>query len=366
MQARQTRHDVVVVGGRVAGAMTAARLAARGRSVLVLESRERLSGTLSTHFFRGDGLVRGLAEVGVLEQVLATGAPPLTCQYSYSGGGDVPTIGPPQEPGTAGFCLSVRREALDALLASHVSRVPGVTFRTGVKVVDVLRREGAVAGVRDESGDEHFASVVVGADGRRSRVARLVRANVHERHPAARVMYYRYVTEWTGPQAGCPDGAEFSLLDNEQVYVFPSDRKTACVALTVGLDRYTEASSHPEHFFDTRIKAHHGIWPRLRRSVQRGRIFVGPLQDSVIRQAAGPGWALVGDAGTYQDPWTGFGMDTAARQAEVLAQTLLPNPAEWNDSYSIARDGVTLERFTATVTAAPDLSTLVRTRKPTP
>ena len=46
--------------------------------------------------------------------------------------------------------------------------------------------------------------------------------------------------------------------------------------------------------------------------------------------AAGPGWALVGDAGAYQDPWSGRGMDTAARQAAALAATLTEDPAVWN------------------------------------
>lgn len=79
----------------------------------------------------------------------------------------------------------------------------------------------------------------------------------------------------------------------------------------------------------------------------------------MIRSAAGPGWALVGDAGTYQDPWTGYGMDTAARQAEALAETLTADRAGWEESYGAARDRVTLDRFTMTVTAAPDLSTLL-------
>jgi 2-polyprenyl-6-methoxyphenol hydroxylase-like FAD-dependent oxidoreductase len=38
-----------------------------------------------------------------------------------------------------------------------------------------------------------------------------------------------------------------------------------------------------------------------------------------IRQAAGPGWALVGDAGYHRDPITGHGMTDAFRDAELLA-----------------------------------------------
>jgi flavin-dependent dehydrogenase len=354
-----SRHDAIIVGGRVGGALTAARLAERGMSVLVLESSHFPSATLSTHFFRGDGLVRGLAEIGVLDRVLTTGAPRLTREYFYVDGEAEPAVNPPQEPGEVGFCLSVRRETLDAVVATHVAAAPLIDFRTGTKVVDVLDEDGAITGVRDAAGAAHTAPLTVGADGRRSSVARWVEAGVDQSHAAARVMYYRYFEGWTGPGGGPVDGPEFSLLDNELAYVFPSDGGTACVALTVLLERDNEGATGTPEFFQSRLEEHRGLWPRIEAAEPLGKIFVGPPQDSVIRQAAGPGWALVGDAGTYQDPWTGFGMDTAARQAEALAEVVTPDPSEWNDAYAAVRDSVTLDRFTMTVTMAPDLRQLL-------
>ena len=70
--------DVVVVGGRIAGCLTAIGLATRGVSVRLLESRDFPSDRSSTDFFRGDGLVRALDEIGVLDEVLATGVPTST------------------------------------------------------------------------------------------------------------------------------------------------------------------------------------------------------------------------------------------------------------------------------------------------
>ena len=355
MAVADTRHDAIVVGGRVGGALTAARLADHGLSVLVLESSHFPSDTLSTHFFRGDGLVRGLAEIGALEEALDTGAPRLTREYFYVGGQPEPDVNPPQEPGEVGFCLSVRRETLDALVADRVAAISSVDFRTGTKAVDLLRRDGAVAGVRDAAGRVHTAPVTVGADGRRSGVARWVGAGVEQCHAAAREMYYRYFAGWTGPGGGPIDGPEFSLNGNELAYVFPSDRGTACVALTVPLEHGNEGATTTPEFFVSRLQEHRGLWPRLKAAEPLGKIFVGPPQDSVIREAAGPGWALVGDAGTYQDPWTGFGMDTAARQAEALANVVTADPSDWNNAYATARDSVTLDRFTMTVTMAPDL-----------
>ena len=63
--------------------------------------------------------------------------------------------------------------------------------------------------------------------------------------------------------------------------------------------------------------------PDLARRVRRGFV-TAPLRGSVglpnhVRRAAGPGWALVGDAGFHRDPITGHGMTDAFRDAELLA-----------------------------------------------
>ena len=52
-------------------------------------------------------------------------------------------------------------------------------------------------------------------------------------------------------------------------------------------------------------------------------------------------------------------MDTAARQAEALAEVVTSEPSEWNDAYAAVRDSVTLDRFTMTVTMAPVLRQLL-------
>jgi 2-polyprenyl-6-methoxyphenol hydroxylase-like FAD-dependent oxidoreductase len=43
-----------------------------------------------------------------------------------------------------------------------------------------------------------------------------------------------------------------------------------------------------------------------------------------FRPSAGPGWALVGDAGHFKDPTAGQGISDALRQSESLAATIAP------------------------------------------
>ena len=44
-----------------------------------------------------------------------------------------------------------------------------------------------------------------------------------------------------------------------------------------------------------------------------------PAAKGFLRQAYGPGWALVGDAGYFKDPLTAHGITDALRDAELLA-----------------------------------------------
>lgn len=352
--------DVVVAGGRVAGALAAARLAAAGLRVTVLDSVDVTSGTISTHFFRGDGLVRLMSDVGVLDEVLATGAPPLRRQHFYVGGHDTGSVDGPQEPGEAGFALSVRRATLDPILARHVANLPGITWLARRRVTDLLRDGDTVVGAVDITGAQHLAPLVVGADGRRSTVARLAGSGLERQSPPARFAAYVYVEGWASPDGGEPS-AEFSLLGNEFAYAFPSDLGATCVALSVPIGDEVEARVDLEGWFGRRLGSHGAFRSRFSRARALGRVVAARPMSDFVRCAAGPGWALVGDAGTHQDPWSGLGMDTAARQAEALGRAVIEHgagTAAMAVSYQRLRDEVTLERWAFTTGYAGDLSAL--------
>ena len=357
----QRTYDVVVVGARVAGSLTATLFARAGARVLVLDRARFPSPTLSTHFFRGDGLVRVLTLAGVLDDVLALGPPRLTCEYAYADGGSEFTTNPPQDPGAAGYCLSVRREPLDATLLTRAGR-EGADVLASTSVVRVVMDEGRAVGVELGDGSVVRADLVVGADGLRSTVARDVQAVDRERHTGKRALYYRYVADMPAPGGGAPDGPEFSLLGDELAYVFPSDGGLTCVAISVNLAEYDGMRHDAAVRFDELLRRHVGLWDRYHASAQRGRLFGSGPQDDFVRQAAGPGWALVGDSGVHQDPWSGVGMDSAGVSAALLVEQVTAaggpgGPDGWVAAYESARE-VVIPWFHDTVNGAADLSAL--------
>jgi flavin-dependent dehydrogenase len=62
-------YDAIVVGGRVAGSTAAAILGEHGQRVLLVERVRFPRPTISTHFFRGEGLVAATSLARDLSQL---------------------------------------------------------------------------------------------------------------------------------------------------------------------------------------------------------------------------------------------------------------------------------------------------------
>lgn len=359
--------DILIVGARVAGSVTAALLGDAGYRVLLVDAATFPSDTISTHFFRGAGLGAVLSRLGLLDRVLALGCPPLTVEYDYEGASPAPSIGPPQDPGDVGFCLSCRRLALDTLLIERARSTPGVEVREAAVVKRLGFEHGRVIGAVVEhagSSEDVRARLIVGADGRGSHVARWAEAPEVQREAASRALYFRYVTGFPSPRATV-DGPEFSVVGDEMAYVFPSDDGVACIAVSINLQVFRAFRTGRDAAFEAGLARHVGLFDRYRAASPISAVLGSGPVDAVRRQPWGPGWALVGDAGMHQDPWTGLGMDNAGMHATFLAAAI----DDWLSGrsteraafagYGERRDDHALESFNETARLGRDLSQLV-------
>jgi flavin-dependent dehydrogenase len=182
--ANRSRHDAVIVGGRVAGAATAMLLARLGHDVVVVDQASFPSDTVSTHSIARSGVVQ-LRRWGLLDAVLNSGAPAIR-QVTFHALGESVTRAIKDRAGVD-LVVAPRRYALDTIVAAAAQRA-GADVRTGVTATGVQRdRRGRVTGVsgRDRGGApiELGGRYVIGADGLQSRVARSAGAVINQAGP---------------------------------------------------------------------------------------------------------------------------------------------------------------------------------------
>jgi len=312
-------HDVVVVGARCAGAATAMLLAAAGHDVLLVDRTEFPSDTLSTHAIARSGVVQ-LNRWRLLQDVLDTGAPPIR-EVAFHAGGTSITREIKDRFGVD-MMVAPRRHVLDALLVD-AAVAAGARLMTGTTVEGVHRDDaGRVTGVRTRGVTgplDISARFVVGADGRSSRIARAVDASFTEVRGGNGAAHYAYF-------AGDWPAMEYYVGDRAFAGIFPTNDAQACVWLCSPVDdaRHVRRSHDTiDSAFDAMLRsAVPALAERLdathRTSTTRGIIGL----PNHIRQPAGPGWALVGDAGYHRDAITGHGISDAFRDAELLATSL--------------------------------------------
>jgi flavin-dependent dehydrogenase len=319
--ANRSRHDVVVVGGRVAGSATAMLLARLGHDVVVLDQASFPSDTVSTHSIARSGVVQ-LGRWGLLDEVLDSGAPAIR-QVTFNAGGES-TSRTIKDKAGVDFLVAPRRYVLDTILATAAEHA-GADVHTGVTVTGVQRDgRGRVVGVtgHDRAGAriQIGARYVVGADGLRSRVAGLVDAAINEARPAGGAAQYAYY-------AGIPwSGIEFFVAERSFAGVFPTHDGQACIwvcnpsADARAVRRRT--GSRAEAFGELLQRSAPQLAERLRHARRTSPVQGMLRQPNQLRQAFGPGWALVGDAGYYRDAVTAYGISDAFRDAELLAAAL--------------------------------------------
>lgn len=304
-------YDVVVVGGRCAGSALATYLARTGIKVCLFDKATFPSETPSTHVIQPRGSAI-LAELGALEPVLAHGAAQLRC-FSMTVN-DVRIDG--RIDGHYSYpALNVRRATLDHALLQQAERA-GVDVRTGCRVTGVQTSGPRAVGVDTVDGPVH-AELVVGADGRNSLVAKSVGAKEYLAYPAGRIPIWGYFA--TGPRE---PRLHIARRDNLAFLASPTDSGLYMAAVAIDHRQAAEFLRDRETNYRNALSS----WPELDDLV-RGTRRDGPLRvmthwHSYFRESAGPGWALLGDAGHFKDFTPGQGISDALCQAKSLSSAI--------------------------------------------
>jgi 2-polyprenyl-6-methoxyphenol hydroxylase-like FAD-dependent oxidoreductase len=315
-------YDALVIGARVAGAATALLLARQGRRVLVVDRARYGADTLSTHALMRGGVVQ-LQRWGVLPAIRAAGTPAIRTTTFHYGADVLPIRIKPRDGVDALY--APRRTLLDAALVD-AAREAGAEFEFGEWLLDLVRDaagrvRGAILGGAGRPRREVAADLVIGADGLRSTMAGLVRAPVElwGRHAAGVIYGY-----WPDLEL---DGYHWYYREGVSAGAIPTNDGRSCVFVSMPSERFRrEAPGRLAAFHRSVLReAAPDLAAVIDGPAARGapvalRAFPG--EPGRLRHPAGPGWALVGDAGFFRDPITAHGLTDALRDAELLAQAI--------------------------------------------
>lgn len=309
------RWDVVVAGAGPAGSATALLLSRAGVRVLLLD-RAHFPREKPCSEYLSPESTRVLERLGndVLAAVAAASPARLTGMKVVA----------PSGTGVVGrfetFSFALPRTRFDTILRD-AAEAAGAEVREGAKVEELLYEHGAVGGVTvcatgNDQRDTCKARVVVGADGLRSVVARRL-GRVHTAGPQ-RIAFTAHVADVPGVH----DLGEMHVGRPGYVGLGPIGEGVTTVALVVPL---AEARRGERFFAElNRFPAVAGRFD-ARRMVRRV-LATGPFARWSRRPVAGGGGGgalLVGDAADFFDPFTGQGIYSALRGAELAAAAIL-------------------------------------------
>jgi menaquinone-9 beta-reductase len=334
--------DVVVVGGGPAGSAAATFLRQRGRDVLLVDEarfpRDKVCGESVS-----PGAHRLLSDLGVAPAVRALDPFPLRGMALTSPDGTC-FRGEYRDAVQPGF--AVRRQALDKVLLDG-ARAAGAEVREGVRVTGLLSRDGVATGVtcEDDRGAETIrARLVVGADGRRSVVAR--RLGLLREHRSLRKFAVRGY--WDGME-GLETRGEMHVGGGGYCGIAPLSSARANVTFVLDRREMAAAGGDLEGFYRQALRR----WPRVQERLSRATFLgpptaIGPLALEASRVSA-PGALLVGDSAGFYDPFTGEGVTLALRSAEMAAEVADRALRSSNgfdlSAYDRARDAATRDKF---------------------
>jgi 2-polyprenyl-6-methoxyphenol hydroxylase-like FAD-dependent oxidoreductase len=312
-------YDATIVGASLAGCTAAILLARSGARVALIEKSPDPQSfkRICSHYIQSSG-VRPLERMGMIEPMTKAGAVrSRACAWTRWGWVDPPA------GSTLPSGINLRREHLDPLIRKMAAETPGVDLILGHTVQELVYDGERVRGCRahDPHGQilELRAQLVVGADGRGSRVAKLAQVDTKS-SPHGRFAYGGYFEG--PPPARFPDSALW-LLDPDMVGAFPTDNDLTFYAAMPVKERLPEFREDPAAALQKFVAAIPDA-PPIAESRLVGEVLGRIDMTNVVNAPTAPGLALVGDAASAVDPLWGVGCGFALQSSEWLADSVAP------------------------------------------
>lgn len=313
------RFDVLVVGGGFTGVALAAALADGRRRIGVLEAR---TGRIAQ--FRGELIhppgVRDLETLGLLAPLRRAGGTDVA-GFAVIPDVDAPAVQLPYDP-TPGEGAAVQGFAMEHpemvdVLRDAVRARPGVEVRMGERVVEVIREDARVTGVRTANGGSYRAPLTLIAEGRNSQLRAMLGLDGE-----TRLLSYS--------ATALAEGAELPVPGHGHVVIGPPGPLLAYPiggAVRFCIDVPTDTPKGRagfEHRLRTEYipKVPRVLGDALGRALDEGTLEICATHQVRTARCVVPGAALVGDAGGCSHPLTAAGMTSCLNDVLTLRRAL--------------------------------------------
>ena len=308
--------DVVVIGAGPAGCAAAKMLASFGHRVLLVDRPSTGRHSLAESI--PPSANRLLVELGMKNAVDAAGFHPWLGNTVWWGS-DEPRV-EPFAAGESGY--QVERARFDAVLRDVVSKA-GAEIISGV--------------VRDP--DERIdAKIILDCSGRAGVIARRLRQPEASHRTVALVGVWRAKVPWSAEQRGHTLVASYA---DGWAWSVPTAADTRYVTVMVDPERSHLARGVPAlDVYRAELQKVSAFAPLL----EQAALIDGPWgADASLystNQYAGPGFLLVGDAASFIDPLSSFGVKKALASgwlAAITANTILKTPEMRDEALRVLR-----------------------------
>jgi menaquinone-9 beta-reductase len=318
---------IIIVGASLAGCSTAILLARAGHRVTVIERVQSIASfkRVCTHLIQ-NAAIPTLERLGLLEPMLQAGALPSVLNIWFRSNWIRMSPNATHDERGPTWNLNLRREVLDPMVRQLAMSTPGIELRFGVSLESLIEDKGRVVGVQVSCNGQKetlLASLVIGADGRNSKVASLAQIPCRE-FPNIRGGWGAYYRNVRPGRQGKSSDTHFWLLEPDIAYVFPTDSELTLLATITTQDKLPDLKKNIEsNHLQSLGQLPDG--PDLSQA-ERASEFFGMMKAPGYYRNPNRrlGMTLVGDAALTTDFVWGDGCSNAFRSAEMLADAIGP------------------------------------------